>query len=504
MRKENAMKKPLILLLTLCLLMPLMFACGGENDGSAADSQTTAETSSEPEKIYTVEAKDLGDREFRILCWDFGHNSTSILGYTGEVLYNEEQPDSVDDAKKRVIENVEEKFNCRITGDVSAERGLPGVVRNQIESNLAEYDIFFDSIGSTTGLASDGLLTDLHSISTIDLEAPWWDQNAVKDLSIGHRLYFVMGDINTYDNQGTWCMLFNKTLKASLGIEEDFYQLVRDDEWNFDKFMEICSRPGITRELNGDGVLDENDQWAFGTEAYNMYVHLVAGGIKIAGKDENDLPYLTVTREPEATYSQLSKINDFYNRNDLVMVANFSNYASKGFRSVWEATVHKAFIEGRELFYMCGLIHAASFRVMEDEFGILPIPKLYPNQDGWHHTVSQGNSTVMYIPINVEDKEAVGTLVSALSEQSRLIVTPAYYDIQLKYRDTRDNESGEMLDLIFSTRTFDVGAAFNWGGILGQYTKEDGSDIASRFDATLASVKAALDDTLERIENAQN
>ena len=493
------MKRILVFLLITLFVMPLLFSCANGPDRDA-DSQDTQETSSEPEKIYTVEKTDLGQREFRILCWHFGHNSSSILGFTGEVLYNEEQPDSVDEAKKRVIETVEEKFNCRITGDLVHDRGLPNTVRNQAESGLVEYDIFFDSISSTTGLASDGLLTDLHSITTIDLSAPWWDQNAVQDLSIANKLYFVNGDINTYDNQGTWCMLFNKTLKNKLGIEENFYELVRSDEWNFDKFMEICSRPGITAEKNGDGVLDEKDQWAFGTEAYNIYVHLVSGGLKIAEKDVNDLPYLTISKSPEATYTQLAKVLNFYNRHDIVMVANFSNYTNKGFTNVWEATVHKAFIEGRELFYMCGLINAASFRVMEDEFGILPIPKLYPGQEEYHHTVSQGNSTVMYIPECVENKEQVGTVVSALSEESRKYVTPAYYDVQLKYRDTRDNESGEMLDLIFSSRTFDVGAAYNWGGILGQYYSEDEGTIVSRFDALLPVAEAALEETLQTIE----
>ena len=499
-RKELKMKKTAALLLLIIMTLPLLFACGKAPDGDVSPQGSEQEqTSSEPEKVYTVEKTDLGNREFRIMCWHFGHNSSSILGFTGEVLYNEEQPDSIDEAKKRVVETVEEKFNCRITGNLVHDRGLPTTVRNQAESGLVEYDIFFDSISSTTGLASDGLLTDLNSISTIDLSAPWWDQNAVKDLSIANKLYFVAGDINTYDNQGTWCMLFNKTLKNKLGIEENFYELVREDKWNFDKFMEICSRPGITAETNGDGVLDEKDQWAFGTESYNMYVHLVAGGIKIAGKDADDLPYLTVAKDPEATYTQLAKILDFYNKHDIVMVANFSNYTNKGFPNVWEATVHKSFIEGRELFYMCGLINAASFRVMEDEFGILPVPLLYDSQDEYHHTVSMHNSTVMYIPQGVENIEQVGTVISALSEESRKYVTPAYYDVQLKYRDTRDNESGEMLDLIFSTRTFDVGAAYNWGSILGQYMMED-SNVASRFEAMIGSAQSKLEETVQAIE----
>ena len=495
------MKKFIIGILLLALLTPMLFSCDGDKTDSSG-SQPQEETSIDPSTIFLVPKTDLGSRTFNILCWDFGYGSNSILGYSGEVLYNEEKPDSVDDAKKKVIDIVEERFNCTITGEmVYGTQSIPSIVRNQVEAGLNEYDFVFDQIFQAAPLVAEGKLLNLYDIGTIDFEQPWWDHNAVEDLTIGGKAYFAAGDINTYDNQGTWCVLFNKTLKQSLGIEEDFYQMVRDKEWTFDNFVEICSRPGVTRELNGDGVLDENDQWAFGTESYNMYVQLVGGGIKICEKDENDLPYLTLSRSAEATYTHLGKILDFYNRHDLVMVANFSNYANKGFQNVWEATVHKAFIEGRELFYMCGLINAASFRTMEDEFGILPIPMLTDTQDSYHHTISVQNSTVLFIPDGVEDPEAVGTVISALSEESRKYVTPAYYDVQLKYRDTRDNESGEMLDLIFSTRTFDVGAAYNWGGILGAYMGESADNLVSRFQTILPSVETKLEETVEAIEN---
>ena len=498
------MKKFMICILILALVMPLMFACGNEDQsGSQTGSEPSEETTSiDPNTIFQVEQKDMADREFRILCWDFGYGSNSILGYTGEVLYNEENPDAVDEAKKQVIDIIEERFNCKIAGTKEHDVATITTIRNQVMSAYEEgvsYDIIFDSLGSITPLVTEQLLTDLKTIDTIDLSKPWWDQNAVEDLSLGGRLYCVAGDINTYDNQGTWCIVFNKNLKESLGIEEDFYQMVRDGKWTYDRFVEICSREGITAELNGDGVLDEKDQWAFGTESYNMYVQVVAGGQKIALKDENDLPYLTVAKDPEETYTMLEHILDFYLQYDKVMCANFSNYTSKGFSNVWEETVHKAFIEGRELFYMCGLINIASYREMPDDYGILPIPMYYENQDSYHHTVSVSNDTVMAIPSGVVGLEDVGTIVSALSEESRKYVTPAYYDKQLKYRDARDEESAEMLDLIFSTRTFDLGAAYNWGGILGQYMAEN-SNIQSRFDAMIGSAETALERTLEAID----
>ena len=496
------MKKLFACIVALLMLVPLMAACEDttETTTSEAVSGTVSGTTSNDTEVSLpeVEVKDMEGREFNVLCWDWGAGSASILGYTGEIMYDEENPTAVDEAKKLVVDKIESEYNCTINGEKTNEVAFTTTIKNQVTSGLHYYDIVFDSISTSAAMVPDGILVDLNSVPNLDLSDPWWDQNAVKDLSIANKNYFVCGDINTYDDQGTWCMLFNKTLKTKLGIEEDFYQLVRDNKWTFDKFKEIC-KDNITSDTSGDGVLDENDTWAFGTERYNIYVHVLAAGQKISGKDDDDLPFLTVAEEPQATYTILADILEFYNDEQTVMVANTPKYESKGFANVWEATVHKAFIEGRELFYMCGLINSASFRVMEDEFGILPIPKYYDTQDRYYHTVSVGNASCMSIPEGTTNIDQVGLIISAIARESKILVTPAYYDVQLKYRDSRDDESGEMLDLIFATRTFDIANAYNWGGIREQYTSMSASDIASRFERITSTAELAMDNFVEKV-----
>jgi hypothetical protein len=105
----------------------------------------------------------------------------------------------------------------------------------------------------------------------------------------------------------------------------------------------------------------------------------------------------------------------------------------------------------------------------------------------------------MSIPEGTTDVADVGLIVSAIAKESKLLVTPAYYDVQLKYRDSRDDESGEMLDLIFSTRTFDIANAYNWGGIREQYVSMSQSDIASRFDRIVSTVELAMESFVEKI-----
>lgn len=487
----------ILIALLLVSLLATFCACGETGDTSSEPLAPSEETSEAPEdtNIYP-EVIDLLGREINVLCWDWGAGSNSILGYTGEILYStEDRATAVDTAKAAVIDWVEDTYHCTIGGILDSSADPQQTVMNMLTTGLYNYDILFQNSTRLSGMVTNNLLTDLNSIPTLHLSNSWWDQNSVQDLSIANHLYYVCGDINTYDNLGTWCILFNKDLKEAMNIEEDFYQTVKDGGWTFDHFMEICK--DVTHESDGTPGINELDTWAFGTETYNMYVQVLAGGIKIVEKDDDDLPFFTVEKRTEETYNALTKIVDFYKSAD-VMVANDGTYNSK-YTNVWEGTVHKAFIEGRELFYECGLINVASFRRMDNEFGILPVPMTFDGQDRFYHTVSSDNSSYLAIPFGVPNEEDLGVVIEAISMKSKELVTPEFYDVQLKYRDARDDESAEMLDLIFATRSFDLGSAFRWGNILGQYTTLD-NNFASRFDSALIAANTAMQNTIDSIK----
>lgn len=491
------MKKLLVCLLAICLLVPFFSACDKGIDEDKAVQR---------DETLTVEPIDLGGDKITILCKNFGANSKSILGYTGEIIYDEENPSTVDEAKREVVEYMEGVYNCEIEGRIINQgEDISEIISSQISANLRDYDIYFDSLMASASIASSGCALDLKQVPNIDLSDEWWDQNAVADLSVNGKLYFVCGDINTYDDQGTFCVLFNKTLKEKLGSvsDVDFYELASSGKWTFDKFKEICAESQATVDLNGDGQ-DEKDQWAFGTELFNIYAHVVGSGYKIAQKNQvNDEPYLTLSKEKTGTYKTLQAITEFYNSKDVMVADTATMKAKYPNDTCWDETVHKSFIEGRELFYMGGLFNVASFRQMDDVFGILPVPKGAVTQDRYYHTVSHGNASFMFLPINIknDELEKLGTFLSGISELSKKKVTYEYREVQLRYRDARDSESEEMLDIIFNSRTFDLGTAFNWGNILERYLRLDGAP-ASNFQGVLTMAKAKLEETVKKFKNA--
>ena len=487
-----------LLALLLVFTAILLCACGEEEtDGgskSPAGSNSSGDSTSKPESTDVPPATaDLNGREIRVFSFDFSR--ASIQGYTGEVIYSDEDDaSSVDVAKKAIVDFVETEYNCDIDGVLDNTTNLVTLVQNMVTSGTYDYDILFTSQATFVSMAQAGTLTDLNTVSTLNLKNSWWDQNAVEQLSISNKLFYVNGDINTFDDLGTFCVIFNKSMRERLSIEEDFYETVRNGDWTLDHFIEICQ--GITSEYNGDGVLNEFDQWAFGTETYNVFVQVLGGGLHLIEKDEDDRPYIAFKNNPQRLYSALDKIISFYQSSD-VMVADDGSFPQ--YSNVWEETVNKAFREGRELFYMGGLFNLAAFRDMEDDIGVLPIPKTFEDQEEYYHTVTTGNTSYLAIPKGVLDVEDLGLVIEALAMKSKELLTPAFYDTQLKYRDLRDDESGEMLDLIFATRSFDHGPAYNWGSILHIFQEVD-PNYASKLDAAMDAIQIAMEDTIDLIE----
>lgn len=518
------MKKPLKrfknnVTTTLCIILVFLFAlsilasCDTENpeDKSAGQSQptlseaeskeeTTDAESSEDFRYGTeIEVKDLDGRVINVLCRDWG--SSSIQGYNGEIIqredFGETTADMVDVAKYEIKLLIQERYNCRIEGVLikpATQDALNVEVRKSIESGDYTYDIVFDAYSYASPLVTEGLYLDLFSIESIDFSNPWWDQNAVNDLSICNKLYFACGDINTYDNDGTWVIYFNKELMGNAFPDIDPYDMVMNNKWTFDKFAEMAKE--FSADTDGIDGMTEFDTWGLGTEKYNIYVHTLAAGQKVCKKDGDDMPYLAY--KGEGMYNILEDVLELYLNQDKIMVADSGKYT--GYPNTWEYTVIKAFREERELFYMGGLINAVAFRSLEFPYGILPIPKHTEDQDDFYHSVSFRNMSCMLIPAGKADEEYydLGLVIEALGAESKNTLTPVYYEKALKGKNAQTEDDEKMLDIIFGSRCFDLGAAFDWGGIIQEFMKLD-INISSRFDSTFDSVKEAMDDTINQI-----
>lgn len=148
---------------------------------------------------------------------------------------------------------------------------------------------------------------------------------------------------------------------------------------------------------------------------------------------------------------------------------------------------------------------------MESEFGILPLPKYSDDQKNYCSPVQCYGGSVISVPLNAEDTSRTGIILEALSAESRYTVIPAFYDIVLKNKNTRDEQSKEMLDIILDTRIYDVGVFYDFAHfpndlimVTGKQESYSGisqtSDIVSFYRQRENKLKNALEDLTETIE----
>ena len=157
----------------------------------------------------------------------------------------------------------------------------------------------------------------------------------------------------------------------------------------------------------------------------------------------------------------------------------------------------KLFTDNQLLFMDCSFFYAQLLRSMETDFGIIPYPKYNEDQDRYYSRVSYYNAPV--IPISNDRPELVGAVLEYFNYASSETVIPAYYDTVLHGKVVRDEESREMLDIIFNSRVVDIGdttlcADIRDGKVFTMFKNED-----NNLSSKLPSLEKVMDKFLSKM-----
>lgn len=491
------MKKLLLSALMLSLL--IISACadgnGGESPTTDAPAQDAtaaeaAETTTERIKPNVPDEADFAEHEFKILANGTEYNS---YWYSKDIDVEGENGDTINDAVYYRNRAIEEKYNITITGV------LKGNQYNEAKKSIIAGDNAYDMHtvplqGATAQLAQDGLLQDLKKVPYVDLVKPWWDQRANSQLSIGNKLMFTINDLLIIDKDALLIFLFNKDMIKENGLE-DPYGLVKKGTWTIDKMWDMAKV--VTKDLNGNGEMDDEDQYGFISQTHTIHGNVVSSGHFVINKDENDLPAINI-QDPVIAASYMKWIEIFNDRTNTFVAGDWG----AGHADIWDYML-KMSAEGRAMFQFTHMDRVTTLRSYECNFGILPNPKYDEAQKEYFNNVYGWCTTSISIPIT-SDPERTGMILEALTAESYYTLRPAYYEISLKTKFLRDNESEEMLDLIFNSRCYDLGNVYNWGGIYDMFGAIAGAKktgFVSEYEKILPKVEKemqkAIDNFLE-------
>ncbi len=361
-------------------------------------------------------------------------------------------------------------------------------------TGMVRYDAAMPFMGQAARLAQDAMLFDLKEFEFIHLDAPWWDQAANESFSIGGKLFYTTGDISVMQKNVSYAILFNKELYEDLFSPEygSLYDVVREGRWTLDLMAEMCAR--VEEDLDGNGVMTFEDRFGmFGTNFISGFYS--ATGNKLIEKDQNDIPYIAFATEESilAADRVLSAfLGSSWYANTQKMTPTWSE------PNIWEAAM-AGFGNDRSLFYLSAFsaVKKLSNYNVREHMGILPLPKGSEAQESYYTPSNAYYAYGICIPAAVEDPDFSAYMIELMACEAKNYITPEYCENLVKWKDTGDDESLEMLELIFDSVVYDLGVLYNFGGIYSMFNNlmaEDSQFIVSYFESIEDNVQWGIDE----------
>ena len=162
--------------------------------------------------------------------------------------------------------------------------------------------------------------------------------------------------------------------------------------------------------------------------------------------NEDGEPYLALTKTDRIKASDL--LDQLL---DIFYVGNCTYILQPG----GEQTAKNMFSRNQGLFYVECAGYVVNLRFMSDDFGVLPMPK-YDKAQEKYTTYVHSISSTMVVPTGPKDFSDLSKVIETMAILSSESVMPTYYELVLKRKTIRDEESASMLDIIFSNLTYDL------------------------------------------------
>jgi len=478
-------KKMFILFSALCVVFAVSVSCGGDKGEADASTPTAAGNdisdgenpggAEDPGFCDELPAMNFGGRVFTFLV-----EAEPAFRHLYDVNVEKETGDIVVDTVYRRNRAVEERLGIVIK-DVQ-DQGAARKIENAVAAGETAYSGVWLKVDNFFPTSLKGPFANLHTVPHINFEKKYWDPNAVGDMTISGKLYGMTGDITTATHMFTNLLLYNKALALEYGLP-NLYNLVREGKWTFDKFIEITK--GIYKDLNGNGKADKDDFFSIDINPAAYEAFFSSAGEKWVEKNAGgEIVFSELTEKKAAV---LDKIEEMFTKQ----------------QHVW-CSYDVPFRDSRAIFYDIDIGSTCDMRDLDLDFGILPVPKFSEAQDRYY-VYAYPFFPFLAIPTTItgEELEMAGAAAEALASESYRTLTPAFYNIALENKFTRDEESYEMLDIIMRSRIYDLlywgpwDSFRNWGTGIVSALQKGGGGYTSIYEKTIDKSKAKIDEIIE-------
>lgn len=362
-------------------------------------------------------------------------------------------------------------------------------MRKLNNSNTYIYDVAINEAGFQTPLAQEGIYFALDDYEAyLDLDKPWWFTDAMETLKIDGRTCELFGDLHLMYYDSIHALAFNQNQFRDNKIEFP-YDDVRAGTWMLEDLKTIVATINDNQDKeNYYGIVGPKD---FSTG------FMTACGFSMVEQDEDEI--LRFYDNDELIVDIYEDLLDFYASNgDGMNNWIHPDFGSEAYKSGAFAIEREAnaasgiFSSGRGAIYYTSIgdIHQ-SLRKAEFDYGIIPLPK-YSTDQPQYINFNYSGAASCGLPVTSPDLERTCTVLEWLSAYSYKLVKPEYYDIVVQTRAVRDNDSIEMLDIIFGhdergTVKFELDLVYQIG--IADCVRKNLSDNSTSLKSDLDSTK---------------
>lgn len=109
----------------------------------------------------------------------------------------------------------------------------------------------------------------------------------------------------------------------------------------------------------------------------------------------------------------------------------------------------------------------------------------------------------LIVPATNTDLERTGYILDAMGYYSQQLVTPAFIETTVLGKSLRDEDSAEMIELIYDTQVYDIALMFDWGGIanmLKGLANSESTNLASEYAKYESQIAAAMEKTMSEFD----
>ena len=454
-KEENNMKK---LYRIGALAMSLIIAasvcgCGTKNDGSKGgktDSNSSgggvhAEKAGLFDERKPDESKDPLKKGIDLDGYEF-----VIMDFNESPWTRTSNGSKADNARVEMLKKIEDELNCTITYKYSPYSKYFSTYQTSIMSGKKVADVLTPTMYEVGAFINAGLAVDVNKIPNLNLNNEYWNHALVDMTAVNGKSYMLNCDIYPHW-LGTLNINFNKNIIKELGLESP-YELVKKGEWTIDKYIEYAK--AAKKDLDGVAGFGNKDRYGIAGTGWGTSYIFHGSGIPVL-KYDNDLKKVVFNFKPtktspvnEQAINVINKLKDIgINGENLTPTLDTDDYT----------TQQKYFANGQALFF-CTMtrtifLEMSDFlRNMKDDWGILPLPNLGGKE---YNCLVDNNMATMIVPISNKDLDKTGTILDAIAYHS-------YYDYEPLFAqwlaDTyfRDDESYEMLELIYQNMYYDI------------------------------------------------